>query len=130
MTEKDESLLSAEKREEDELPPFRGLYRHVKISVRALDFIIVACIAVIVIFTFVGLQNPGFSVTFESRGGTDVEYVDGIAYDGLIPAPEAPTREGYSFTGWYLEQDCLTLWDMENDRVHQDMTLYAGWEKK
>ena len=117
-------------KEEEQLPQFRGLYRHVHISVKALDFIIVACIAVIIIFTVIGLQNPGFAVTFDSRGGTDVEYVDGIPYEETVPEPQAPTREGYRFTGWYLEPDCITLWDMENDRVYQDFTLYAGWEKK
>ena len=33
--------------QEEKLPPFRGLYRHVKISVKALDCVIVACILVI-----------------------------------------------------------------------------------
>ena len=117
-------------KQEEQLPQFRGLYRHVHISVKALDRIIVACIAVIIIFTIIGLQNPGFAVTFDSQGGTDVAFIDGIPYEELIPEPEAPTREGYSFAGWYLEPGCVTLWNMENDRVYQDMTLYAGWEKK
>ena len=34
---------------EENVPKFRGLYRHVKISVKALDWIIVACIAVILV---------------------------------------------------------------------------------
>ena len=117
-------------KQEGQVPQFRGLYRHVHISVKALDRIIVACIAVIIIFTIIGLQNPGFAVTFDSQGGTDVAFVDGIPYEELIPEPETPTREGYSFAGWYLEPGCVTQWDMENDRVYQDMTLYAGWEKK
>ena len=51
---------------------FRGLYKHVKISVKTLDTIIVACIAVIVILVALDLRNPGFTITFDSRGGTDV----------------------------------------------------------
>ena len=121
---------SPEVQEEEQLPQFRGLYRHVHISVKALDCIIVACIAVIIIFTIIGLQNPGFAVTFDSQGGTDVQFVDGIPYEETVPEPESPTREGYRFTGWYLEPGCHTLWDMENDPVYQDITLYAGWEKK
>ena len=116
--------------QEEQVPQFRGLYKHVHISVRALDCIILACIAVIIIFTVIGLQNPGFAVTFDSQGGTDVEFIDGIAYEELVPQPEAPTREGYNFTGWYIDPGCVTPWDMENDRVYQDFTLYAGWEKK
>ena len=116
--------------QEEQLPQFRGLYRHVHISVKALDCIILVCIAVIILFTVIGLQNPGFAVTFDSQGGTDVQFVDGIPYEQTVPEPEAPTREGYRFTGWYLEPGCHTLWDLENDPVYQDMTLYAGWEKK
>ena len=116
--------------QEEQVPQFRGLYRHVHISVKALDCIILACIAVIIIFTFVGLQNPGFAVTFDSQGGSDVPFVDGIAYEELVPEPEPPTREGYEFTGWYIDPGCATKWDMEKDPVYQDFTLYAGWEKK
>ena len=116
--------------QEEQVPQFRGLYKHVHISVRALDCIILACIAVIIIFTVIGLQNPGFAVTFDSQGGTDVPFVDGIPYEELVPEPEPPTREGYEFTGWYIDPGCATKWDMEKDPVYQDFTLYAGWEKK
>ena len=116
--------------QEEQVPQFRGLYKHVHISVRSLDIIICVCIAVIIIFTVIGLQNPGFAVTFDSQGGSEVEFVDGIPYEELVPMPERPTREGYSFTGWYIDPGCTTEWDMENDRVYQDFTLYAGWEKK
>lgn len=117
-----------EEEKKEELPKFRGLYRHVKISVKALDCIIVACIAVIIIATIVGLQNPGLTVTFDSRGGTDVA-AQKVEYDSLLELPQPPTREGYSFDGWYLDPACGTRWD-ENNRVQQDMTLYAGWKAK
>ena len=116
--------------QEEQLPQFRGLYRHVHISVKALDCIILVCIAVIILFTVIGLQNPGFAVTFDSQGGSDVPFVDGIPYEETVPQPESPTREGYEFTGWYIDPGCTTKWDLENDRVYQDFTLYAGWEKK
>lgn len=32
-----------------DIPEFRGLYKHVKISVKALDIIIVSCIVVIIL---------------------------------------------------------------------------------
>ena len=52
---------------EEQVPKFRGLYRHVKISVKALDWIIVACIAVILIVFVLELGNLGFTVTYDSR---------------------------------------------------------------
>ena len=29
--------------------------------------------------------------------------------------------------GWYTTPDCTTKWDFKNDRVQEDMTLYAKW---
>ena len=114
--------------QEKPVPPFRGLYRYVKISVKALDWIIGICIAVIIVVFLFEMQNPGFTVTFDSKGGTDVPAQNQM-YGQLLEMPEPPTREGYTFTGWYKESVCFNLWDMENDTVECDMTLYAGWEK-
>lgn len=114
---------------EEQTPAFRGLYRHVNISVKALDWIIVACIAVIVVVLVIDLQNPGFTVTFDSRGGTDVPAQNQM-YGQLIEPPEPPTREGYIFTGWYKDPAAIAAWDIETDVVQETMTLYAGWEAK
>ena len=115
--------------EQEKLPAFRGLYRHVKIPVKALDCIIVACILVIVIFVAIELQNPGFTITFDSKGGSDVPAQNQM-YGQLLEVPEPPTREGYTFTGWYTDYGCYAPWDVENDIIEADMTLYAGWEAK
>lgn len=108
--------------------PFRGLYKHVKISVRALDIIIGVCIALIVLLVALDLSNPGFTVNFDSRGGSDVAHQTQM-YGDLLDIPEPPTREGYTFTGWYVDAACYDLWEAETDTVQGDMTLYAGWEK-
>ena len=113
---------------EEQLPKYRGLYRHVKISVKALDRIIVACTLVIVILVALDLRNPGFTITFDSRGGTDVPAHNQM-YGELLEVPEPPTREGYTFTGWYTDHACYDLWNVEEDIIQTDMTLYAGWEK-
>ena len=113
---------------EEKIPKFRGLYRHVKISVKALDWIIAACIVVILVVVAFEMRSPGFTVTFDSKGGTDVPSQNQM-YGQLLDVPEEPTREGYVFTGWYTDSACFELWDMENRTVEADMTLYAGWEK-
>ena len=107
---------------------FRGLYSKVKISVKTLDKIIIAGIAAIVILVLYGVAHNGYTVTFDSRGGTDVPSQDAM-YADYVVEPEPPTREGYVFTGWYADENCLYLWDMEENQVAQSMTLYAGWEK-
>ena len=116
--------------EEKKVPKFRGLYEHVHISVRTLDIIIVACIAVIILVLAIDLHtNPGFTVGFDSNGGTDVP-AQQVMYGNLVEPPVPPTREGYEFTGWYRDNACDEYWSLEVDTVMKDMTLYAGWEKK
>lgn len=115
--------------EERKVPKFRGLYEHVHISVKTLDIIIAVCIAVIVIVLAIDLRtNPGLTVTFDSKGGTDVASQQ-LKYGELVEPAEPPVREGYRFTGWYRDSACYELWGLEVDAVQQDMTLYAGWEK-
>ena len=114
--------------EEENLPKFRGLYRYVKIPVKALDITIAVCIAVILIVVAIEMRNPGFTITFDSRGGTDVSAQNQM-YGQLLEVPEPPTREGYQFTGWYTDATCDMLWNVEVQTIETDMTLYAGWEK-
>ena len=106
---------------------FRGLYRHVKISVKTLDKIIVVGIAAIVLLVLYGVANAGYTITFDSRGGTDVPSQE-VMYADYVTEPEDPSREGYVFTGWYSDENCMYLWDFAEMQVPQSLTLYAGWE--
>ena len=115
-------------KEEEQIPKFRGLYRYVNISVKQLDMIIAACILVILIVVAIELMDPGFTVSFNSLGGTDVAPQEQM-YGDLIDEPIPPTREGYTFTGWHRDSACLVPWDLETDTVETDTTLYASWEK-
>ena len=114
--------------QEEQVPRFRGLYRYVKISVKSLDRIIVACIAVILIVVALEMRNPGFTITFDSKGGTDVPAHNQM-YGELLEVPEPPTREGYRFVGWFTDPTCSEIWDVENRTIETDMVFYAGWEK-
>lgn len=113
--------------QEEKIPPFRGLYRKVNISVKALDCVIIACILVIVFVVALEMRNPGFTITFDSKGGTDVPAQNQM-YGELLDLPEPPTREGYTFVGWCTDYGCNALWDMEEDTIQSDMTLYARWQ--
>ena len=73
------------------------------------------------------LQDPGLTVTFDSKGGTDVA-TQKQEYGELLVLPEPPTREGYQFTGWYTDYGCTIAWDAAQQTVQSDMTLYAGWQ--
>ena len=103
----------------------RGLYSKVNISVKSLNIIIVLAVALVACMA-IGVSNAGFTVQFDSLGGTTVESQKHM-YGELIMAPVPPTREGYLFDGWYLDQSTTRPWNLENDVVTESMTLYAGW---
>jgi uncharacterized repeat protein (TIGR02543 family) len=106
----------------------RGLYRNVNISVKTLNLVIIGLGAAIVLCLIIGLSNRGFLVTFDSLGGTAVESQKYL-YGDLVEVEETPTREGYTFTGWYRDANLTLPWDLENDTVTEPMTLYAGWQE-
>ena len=70
----------------------------------------------------------GYTVTFESNGGTAVEAQ--IVEGGSVAVfPGVPTRSGYAFAGWYLdknEQDLSNHYDF-NTPVTDNLVLYALW---
>jgi uncharacterized repeat protein (TIGR02543 family) len=105
------------------------LYSKVNISVRSLNIIIVVLAAVLVVCMAAGVSNAGFSVQFDTVGGTTVESQKRM-YGELIEAPDPPAREGYVFDGWYLDQNATRPWDLEKDVVTESVTLYAGWRAR
>ena len=71
-----------------------------------------------------------YTVTFDSKGGSAVAPRTGVADGEKITAPEAPTRSGYNFGGWYRDEACTSAWDFASDTVSADITLYAKWTEK
>ena len=107
---------------------FRGLYSKVKISVKALDAFIIGGIAIAVLIVLFGIANNGYTISFNSRGGTDVPSQTDLMYGDYVAEPEPPTREGYTFAGWYRDENCMYPFDFENTIVDASATLYADWE--
>jgi len=105
---------------------FRGLYRHVKISVKTLDKLIAVFAVLLVVLIIYGVANNGYTVSFDSNGGTDVAAQE-LMYGDYVTEPEPPTREGYTFGGWYQDEGFHYPWDMQTNQVSQSMTLYARW---
>ncbi len=67
---------------------------------------------------------PYFDVTFESNGGTSIN-LQHIKYGEKATKPEDPTKEGYQFEGWYLDNN---LFDF-NSLIYEDIKLSAKWSK-
>lgn len=67
-------------------------------------------------------------ITFNTNGGSYVNQIYGTEGDTII-LPEAPTREGYTFDGWYTDSDLkneLTA----TTYTTESYTLYAKWTQK
>ena len=69
-----------------------------------------------------------YTITFDANGGTlTSEPTQVVLRYGKITEPINPTREGYTFTGWYDDTQCTDLIDFDYIVVDHDRTLYAGW---
>ena len=69
-----------------------------------------------------------WTVSFNSNGGSacDTKFV--ATADGKLVKPADPTREGYTFGGWYTDEACTQAYDFSTP-VTADLTLYAKWTK-
>ncbi|HJK78467.1 MAG TPA: InlB B-repeat-containing protein, partial [Methanocorpusculum sp.] len=47
-------------------------------------------------------------------------------YGDKISQPPAPTKDGYTFGGWYKDSACTQSWSFASG-IDGDMTLYAKW---
>ena len=66
------------------------------------------------------------TVHFET--GCDSKVKDQKVKKGsLVTRPEQPVRPGRAFAGWYADESCTKRWDFDNDKVEDNMTLYAKW---
>lgn len=68
-----------------------------------------------------------FIVTFESNGGSAVE-ASKVEDGQKVAKPADPTREGYTFAGWFTDKELTQAYDF-NAAVKADATLYAKWTK-
>ena len=61
-----------------------------------------------------------YTVTFNTDGGSAVESIT-LDYNEIITVPAAPTKEGYTFSGWY---------DLPARMPARDITVKAKWTKE
>ncbi len=70
-----------------------------------------------------------YTVTFDLNGGTAPEGFEASveARYGMPIALTVPTREGYTFTGWYTGNTAADGIFTSTDMVASDLSLVAGW---
>lgn len=67
------------------------------------------------------------NITFDVNGyGTAP--ADQTVYTGDKLEVAEPTAAGYTFGGWYTDKELTKAFDVENDTVSGDTTLYAKWK--
>ena len=105
-----------------------GLYAKLKMSVKTANILVAVLAVALIRAPIFSSPHNGFTVTFDTNGGTAVESVK-VLHGETLPEQSNPTREGYVFTGWYLDRACTNAWDTAQE-ITGSMTLYAGWEEK
>lgn len=74
------------------------------------------------------VKSQAHRVKFDVQGGSSVDSQT-PASGSTVSKPTDPTREGYTFAGWYTDEACTKAYDF-SVAVTADMTLYAKWIKK
>jgi len=78
-------------------------------------------------FTNAHFSESSYTVTYISNGGTSVG-VQSVLHGGAVPSPAIPTKDGFTFTGWYTDNNTFAnAWNFSN-AVTGNITLYAKWE--
>lgn len=73
------------------------------------------------------VKSQAHRVKFDTQGGSSIN--DQTPASGsAVAKPADPTREGYTFAGWYTDAACTKAYDFAT-AVTADMTLYAKWIK-
>ena len=66
-------------------------------------------------------------MTFNSNDGSKVAS-QSILDKERVAQPEAPTREGYTFDGWFKDSALQQAFDFDTV-IEDDLTLHAKWSK-
>ena len=70
---------------------------------------------------YAGWSQVKYAVTLVYNNGNENGSVEVTSLDDI----DEPTYDGYTFTGWYIDETCETLATALNTGI----TLYAGWEE-
>ena len=71
-------------------------------------------------------ENIIYTVTFNSNGGTSVAPQDVNAGEKITEPTPAPTREGFTFAGWYEDSTFSTKFNFDTP-ITSNLNLYANW---
>jgi uncharacterized repeat protein (TIGR02543 family) len=67
-----------------------------------------------------------YTITFETNGGSNIASITGN-YGDAVSAPNNPTKEGYTFNGWYANSNLTQSTTVPTTMPAQNLTIYAKW---
>ena len=67
-----------------------------------------------------------YTLSYDSNGG--MQYKDErYVRNTVVQLDKVPTREGYTFTGWYADKELTQA--ITEIKMTSNKTVYAGWEE-
>ena len=70
------------------------------------------------------LSEEYITVSFDTDGGSNIDSVV-IKIGETIKEPDIPTKDGYTFKGWYIEEEGFSF----SKPITEEITLKAKWEE-
>ena len=67
-----------------------------------------------------------YTIDFISNGGSEVDPIN-QDYGTTVTRPTNPSKEGYLFGGWYIDEDLTNLYSFAQMPPH-NLNLYAKWQ--
>ena len=74
------------------------------------------------------IENKRPKISFDTNGGTVIETIE-VDENGKLQLPENPTKEGYTFIGWYTNKELTSQVNLYVHVFQNDAVLYAKWEE-
>lgn len=113
--------------EEKKVKNTGGLYAKIKMPLKTANIMVAVLIAALILVTAFIIGHSGFTVDFDTDGGSHIESIN-LKHSDKISLSKTPVKEGYKFAGWYKDKALTQEWDF-SDGVEGSMTLYAKWIK-
>ncbi len=74
--------------------------------------------------------RKSYTLSYQTNGGSYIEPQTGLYKEKLPITSVTPTKEGYTFAGWYTNKEGTGSPVTGSIELTGDQTLYAKWEPK